>query len=158
MGHKKDLKYYLMILGIAALAILLYAIFNWISTGQLDTGVLLLVVVIPVVFTLFLFVFDKVFEKIFPKQKKKNDEKSSYDAFLAKMNLALNRETDFSIHDYRTLQDSEKFQKTLHQLYTIKTEGENPDLTYEYLGKKFKKSTIEYKAVKIIIEEAKKID
>ena len=94
----------------------------------------------------------------FPKQRKKNEEKQGYEQFLVEMNQVLNKETDFSIQDYRSLQDSEKFQKTLHQLYTIKTEGEKPDLTYDYLGKKFKKTTIEYKAIHIIIKEAKKLD
>jgi len=158
MGPKKNFKYYLMIFGIAVLAIAIYAVINWISTGKLDTNLVLLAFIIPTVFTIFLFLFDKIFDRIFPKQKKAKEQKDGFDKFVSDANVSLKREGSFSIQDYRTLQDSDRFQKTLKQLHTITTEGEKPDLTYEYLGNKFKKSTVEYKAIQVIIREVKKLD
>ena len=114
--------------------------------------------VFPLLFTTFFFVFDKIFEKLFPKQKKLQGEKDDINNFVNKMNAAMDKDGGFSITDYRTLQESERFQKTLKQLYSIKKDGETEDLTMDYLSKKFKKSTVEYKAIQIIIEELKKME
>lgn len=158
MGQKKNLKYYLMIFGIAVLAILIYTVINWISTGTFESAMLLTALILPILFTVFLFVFDKIFDKIFPKQRKLKEKKEDFNSFVNSANHALEKNGNFSIQDYRTLQDSLRFQKTLKQLYTIKNKGESEDLTIDYLSKKFKKTTTEYLAVQIIIEEVKKID
>ena len=158
MGQKKNFRYYLLIFGIAVFAILIYTIINWISSGTFETGMLWSALFLPLLFTSFLFVFDKIFEKIFPKQKKQQGKKNDFNNFVNLLNTSLEKGAEFSIQDYRTLQDSERFQKTLKQLYSIKTEGETEDLTINYLGKKFKNSTVEYKAIQIIIEELKKME
>jgi uncharacterized membrane protein YhiD involved in acid resistance len=158
MGQKKNFKYYLMIFGIAVLAILIYVVINWISSGILDTAMFWSALFLPLLFTLFLFVFDKIFDKLFPKKRSSQGEKDGFNKFVNILNASLDKNGEFSIQDYRTLQDSERFQKTLKQLYTIKTNGETEDLTIDYLSKKFKKTTVEYKAVQIIVEELKKMD
>jgi len=158
MGQKKNFKYYLLIFGIAMLAILIYTVINWVSTGTFQIGMLWSALVFPLLFTTFFFVFDKIFEKLFPKQKKLQGEKDDINNFVNKMNAAMDKDGGFSITDYRTLQESERFQKTLKQLYSIKKDGETEDLTMDYLSKKFKKSTVEYKAIQIIIEELKKME
>ena len=158
MGQKKNFKYYLLIFGIAMLAILIYTVINWVSTGTFQMGMLWSALFLPLLFTTFLFIFDKIFEKLFPKQKKLQGEKDDINNFVNKMNAAMDKDGGFSITDYRTLQESERFQKTLKQLYSIKKDGETEDLTMDYLSKKFKKSTVEYKAIQIIIEELKKME
>jgi hypothetical protein len=109
-------------------------------------------------FTSFLFVFDKLFELIFPKKKSKEKEKDDFFNFVAMSNAAIKRETNYTIEDFRKLQESERFQKTVNQLYMIIQEGERDDLSFSYLSKKFKKDTIEFTAVNIIIAELKKIN
>jgi len=158
MGQKKNFKYYLMIFGISVLAILIYTVITWVSSGTLDTAMLWSAMILPLLFTSFLFVFDKIFDKLFPKRKKVQSEKDDYNKFVNEMNTALDKVGEFTIQDYRTLQDSERFQKTLRQLYTVKSEGESDDLTIDYLSKKFKKSTVEYRAIELIIQELKKMD
>lgn len=158
MGQKKNFKYYLMIFGIAVLAILIYTVVIWLDSGQFNLTLLQMALIIPILFTLFLFIIDQVSSRIFPKRQKQIKEKEDFDSFVHKANQVLDSEGDFSIQDYRILQDSERFQKTLKQLYTIKNDGESEDLTIDYLSKKFKKTSIEYKAVQIIINEVKKID
>ncbi len=158
MGQKKDFKYYLMIFGIAVLAILIYTVVMWINSGEIVTNMLVMALIIPLLFTSFLFVIDQVSSRVFPKRQKLQQAKEDFNTFVNGMNKVLETEGDFSIQDYRTLQDSERFQKTLRQLFTVKNRGETEDLTIDYLSKKFKKSSIEYKAVQIIINEVKKMD
>lgn len=158
MGQQKNWKYYLMIFGIAMLAIVIYLVINWIDTGVFDVGMLIMAVILPTIFTMFLIVFDKLFGVLFPSRQSKQTKRSDFELFLIEMNTSLNEQASFSIQEYRKLQDNERFQKTLKQLYTIKTEGETEDLSLEYMSKKFKKSSVEYQAVQIIINELKKLD
>lgn len=158
MGQQKNWKYYLMIFGIAMLAIVIYLVINWINTGVFDVGMLIMAVILPTIFTMFLIVFDKLFGVLFPSRQSKQTKRSDFELFLIEMNKSLNEQASFSIQEYRKLQDNERFQKTLKQLYTIKTEGETEDLSLEYMSKKFKKSSVEYQAVQIIINELKKLD
>ena len=129
MAQKKDFKYYLMIFGIAMLAILLYTVIGWISSGEFSSELLLLAILVPTTFTVFLFLVDTLIAKLFPKRLKKQDGEAGFDRFVKEMNVALNNGSSFTIQDYRELQDSEKFQKTLKQLFTIKTSGESEDLS-----------------------------
>ena len=147
-----------MIYGIAVLAILIYTIITWVNSGTLETTMLWSAIILPLLFTSFLFVFDKIFDRIFPKRKNQQNKKDDYNGFVNEMNTALDKGGEFSIQDYRTLQDSERFQKTLKQLYSIKVTGETEDLTIDYLSKKFKKSTVEYRAIQLIIQELKKME
>lgn len=158
MGRKKNFKYYLIIFGIAVLAVLIYTVISWIGSGELDTQMLLSAFTFPLLFVPFLFVFDKVGEKLFSKRKKQQKSKDDFQTFVNSLNNAIDQQGNFSIQEYRTLQDSERFQKAIRQLFFIKNNGETKDLTFDYLGKKFKKSTVEYKAIQIIIDEVKKMD
>ena len=63
----------------------------------------------------------------------------------------------YDIEDFRKLRESSKFQKALNHAFKISSEGEYKGVTFEFLEKKFKKGTLEYKAIIIVIEEAKKM-
>lgn len=157
MGQKKDFRYYLTIFGIASLGIVIFTGVNWISAGSLDNTLVIMALILPISFTVFLFLFDKLLELIIPKKLKQKRELTGFEQFAAKTNKVIEEQCGFSIEDYRKLQTNEKFQKTLRQVYKIMEDGETRDLTYAYLQKKFKKDTREFEALNIFISEAKKM-
>lgn len=158
MQQTKNFRYYLLIFIIATLAIFIYATISAIIEGSFDVILLITMGVAPAVFTVFLFLFDRIFDMIFPKKlKDKQQNKDNYKAFLSVINKEVELHTDFSIEEYRRLRESEKFQKTLKQVFRIMENGETEELSYSYLLKKFKKTTNEFTALNIVIEEAKKL-
>lgn len=158
MNQQKGFRYYLMIFGLATVAILLYTGFDAISNGGFDNSLLWSLALAPIIFTFFLFVFDRLFDFIIPsKAKQKNKGKDAYSDFLAIINMEVETQTEFSIEDFRRLRDSEKFQKAMKQSYRILTDGETEDITYEYLLKKFKKESREQVAMNVVINEVKKL-
>jgi len=159
MKQNKGLKYYLKIFGIAVVALLIYTIVDYYKNDALNVDMLVIAVLVPLVFTAFLFVFDKIFDFIFNKISKRKPKKDTgYDAFLSMINKIVEEQTNFTIEEYRHLRINERFQKSLKQIYTIYETGETEDLSYDYLHKKFKKNTNEFIALNIVIEEVKKLE
>lgn len=158
MNTEKNFKYYLKIFIIGTVAIFLFAVVDAIRNKGFDNQLLLTMLFAPVLFTVLLFGFDKLFELIIPnKLKNKTKDKDNYQQFLNVINLEVETQTEFTIEDYRRLRDSEKFQKSLRQAFRILEEGESEDVSFEYLGKKFKKDSREYTAMNIVIKEVKKL-
>jgi hypothetical protein len=140
------------------LAIFIYATIDAISTGSYDSELLITMTFAPATFSGFMFVFDKIFDMIFPnKLKTKRKDSDKYGNFLDIVNKAVENDTSFSIEDYRRLRDSDKFQKALRQAFKIYEEGESQDITFSYLEKKFKKSSREYAAMNIVLNQVKKL-
>jgi preprotein translocase subunit SecE len=161
MGTKKTYKYYLKIYASAIAAILLFTIIDWINNKEIDLTLLYSALVFPFLFVGMLFIFDKLFDwgfkKFSPKrQERMKNKENSYESFLTKVDQILNKHESFSIEDIRQLQEGPKFQKTLSQLHKIIMHGETQDLSFDYLGRKFKKNTVEYRAVQLIIENITK--
>ena len=158
MKQVKSLKHYLLIFVIATFAIFLFSTIDAIQNGSYDTQLLLTGAVAPGTFTILLFIFDKIFDLIFPKKlKNKNVSKDNYSTFLNVMNNEMSLQTKLSIEDYRRLRDSERFQKALRQAFRIFEDGESQDISYEYLIKKFKKDSREHTAMKVVVNEVKKL-
>ncbi len=158
MNRTKGLKYYALVFGAALLGLIVYVLFQTITTDYtIDSQIIVYILVIPVVFTLFLFVFDRLFEAFMPNKFKvlSAKDKTEYDRFLDEVNSIINGKIELSLEDSRKLRDNEKFQKTLSQIFTIKKHGETEQLTYEYLQKKFKRNTNEFKIVSLVIETFK---
>lgn len=95
-------------------------------------------------------------DKFMHKSKPKKVE-DRYKLFLELAAKRVNDMEGFSIEDFRRLRENERFQKTLHQCFTIYENGEQDELNFNYLSKKFKSNTNEYKALELVIEDTKKM-
>ena len=158
MKKNKNFRYYALIFGFATLAVFLYGVIDTIANKVISNEIVFMIVVTPILFTTFLFVFDKIFDLIFPKvfKPKQNTTEDSKD-FMHHINHLVESQVEFSIEDFRRIRVNEKFQKALKQSYKIYINGETEEISYEFLLKKFKKDTNEFKAINIVVEEVKKL-
>ena len=155
MKNKKGLKYYATIFAFSTAALVLYVLYLRLKDGEFDAEIILPLLYVPLVFTGFLFAFDKLFEKIFPNQKKVENTKYNY--YIKAVGLAIETECDFGIEDYKKLRMNQKFQKGVEQAFRVYDKGETNDINFEFLEKKFRKSTNEYIAFQAVIKELKKM-
>lgn len=154
MKTKRDLKYYfklyILILGVyAATTVILAAINDW----EFLPTQLASVAYLPILFVLFLFVFNSFFDFFF--KPKKQVEEDVFNNFAK--NVVSKMNDDFTLEDYRRLQESDSFQKSLRHAYEITENGETRDMNLAFLQKKFKKDTLEGKALSIVLNEVKKM-
>jgi len=149
-----------MIFAIATFAFVLYSIFEMVKSGEFQIGYVIITLIIPVLFTGLLYGFDRVFDWAFNKFSKggKQTPQNEYNAFLEMINKVVDNNTNFTLEEYRRLRINERFQKSLKQVFTIYKEGENSDLSYDYLRHKFKKNSIEFVVMNVIIDEVKKLE
>lgn len=155
MNKKKGFKYYGVVFIVSVVALAVYILYLSYQAGELDTTMLLSLIYVPFMFTLFLFVFDKLFDTIFPSKTKKTDD--LFANYLKIVSNAIQSTYNFSIEDYRRLRENPKFQKALEQAFRIVEKGETPEISFDFLQKKFKKDTNEYSAMMVVIDEVKKM-
>lgn len=155
MKNRKGLKHYAIMFAMATLALIVYTIYLRLTDDDFDSSILLGLLYVPIVFTLFLFTFDRLFEKIFSGKKKNVNVK--YNTYIRIVSNAIENECEFSIEGYKRLRNDPKFQKGLGQAFRVYDNGENEDLNYEFLERKFKKGTDEYTAFQVVINEVKKM-
>ncbi len=158
MKKTKGFKYYAFIFAVSAVAIAIYAIFVSIRGDiKIDFQSVVYLLFLPVMFTGLLFIFDKLFGLIIPaKYKEGSGEMTEFEQFHGEVNALVDSSTSFSIEEYRRLRESVKFQKAISQVFTVKKHGENPELTWEYLSRKFKKGSNECVALNLIIDSVEK--
>ena len=151
MKNKKGIKYYALILVFSSISLVLYVVYLNISDKEIDTDLYY----VPVMFTGFLILFDKIQEKIFPKKNKVSHDK--FNTYLKSASVAIQKDCDLSIEDYKKLRNDQKFQKGLGQAFRVYDKGESEDVNFEFLERKFKKGTNEYIAFQAVINEVKKM-
>ena len=155
MNAKKGLRYYTIIFIFSVVALAIYVGYLAIKEGSIDYDLIYSLLLVPFMFTMFLFAFDKIFDFVFPSKNAK--ENSEFKTYLKQMGDSIAKECDFSIEGYRRLRGNASFQKSLEQAYRILTNGETEELSFIFLEKKFKKNTNEYIALSVVIEEVKKM-
>jgi len=158
MKNKRGLKYYAMILGVSTLALIIYLGILLFSTEEELTGQAIApLLIIPITFTTLVFVFDQLLDRVLPKKYRRvQSGPTEFDLFLVEVNQIVGNDLDLSLEDARKLRENEKFQKVLTQIFTIKKHGENNELSWNYLQKKFKKDTVESTAIDAVISAVKK--
>lgn len=155
MKKKKGLKYYGLIFTVSTVALIIYMTYLRIKDGEFDLELFKSLAYVPFMFTLLLFLFDSLFDKVFSKKAKKGNVK--FDVYLNKASLAIQNNCDFSIEEYTRLRSNQKFQKGLGQAFRVYDNGEDKDLNFEFLERKFKKGTKEYVAFQAVIKEVKNL-
>ena len=156
MKTNRTFKYYLTFYGIATIFYAVYMVVQTRNTGGIQLVHIIMVLIVPLMFIIFLYLFDTITKKFFP-QSKSNAEDEDYKIYLHKVTKAVNEELKFTIEDVKRLRDNDKFQKALYHCYLISKDGETTDINFAFIQKKFKKDTNEYKAIKIVIDEVKKM-
>lgn len=150
MNNKKGFKYYGIVFLVSVVAIVIYMIINNIQGNDLELAYIVSLFFVPLFFTLALFVFDRLIEAILPK--KKQPQLDEYKTYVEEATELLRSDDSFEIEDFKKLRENEKFQRVLKQIYNIKTQGETEDSNYKMVHKRFKKDSLEYKAVAKLIE------
>jgi len=143
---RKPLKFYLIMFLILTVAVAGYTVFKIVRD---DTPIsdLVSLWILPVIFILIYYGSDSLFDKIFNKKKQIDFEGK----FIEEIAKRMREKNEFLVEDYRRLQINDKFQESLKIGYQIFKNGENEIYNIAKLERKFKKSTIESKAIQYVI-------
>ena len=106
----------------------------------------------PLFFVFIFWLVDFLVNKLKSKKRKAEEEaKMKYDEFINEISRKMNESNAFNVEDYRHFRENQKFQETLKKLYMIYSEGENENLSYVLLERKFRKGTKEKEAIDFLI-------
>lgn len=155
MNKEKDSKYYVRIFVISAIGVIAYLIYLSLNEDDFDIYNYGVLFIVPLFFTFITYMIDQISNLTFGLKRRK---RGKYDEFIYVTSTALKNRDLFAIEDFRKMRESVRFQKALNHVFQIISEGESEGVTYELLEKKFKKDTLEYKALQIVIEESKKMN
>jgi hypothetical protein len=101
----------------------------------------------PPLFAVFYWGSDTLILK-FSNKKKKVDYEAK---FLDEISDEMRNSKEFIVEEFRRLQINQKFQEDLKRAYQIYKNGENEVLTIEKLENKYKKNSIEKRAMKHVV-------
>jgi len=147
--YKKPLKFYLMVFGLTSVIILGYTIYIYMTSVDTPTFKEMSVLwIMPFFFTLIYYLGDVLSEKITKKRKKNTNNE---DQFLMDISKKMTESNAFQIEEFRRLRTSEKFQTQLHYAYWIFQNGEDEAHTMDLLQKKFRKDTLEGRAMEYVV-------
>ncbi|HPE00292.1 MAG: hypothetical protein RBQ64_05185 [Candidatus Izemoplasmatales bacterium] len=144
---KKPLKFYLILFLILSFAVMGYSIYKIVYDSTPVEEVMSLWF-LPLIFILIYYGSDSLMEKLFNKKKQVNYEEK----FIEEIAKKMREDNAFLIEEYRRLQINEKFQESLKIGYEIYINGESDQFNNNKLERKFKKGTIEHKAVQYVID------
>jgi len=144
---KKPLKFYLILFLILSFAVMGYSIYKIVYDSTPVEEVMSLWF-LPLIFILIYYGSDSLMEKLFNKKKQVNYEEK----FIEEIAKKMREDNAFLIEEYRRLQINEKFQESLKIGYEIYINGESDQFYINKLERKFKKGTIEHKAVQYVID------
>lgn len=147
---KKGLRYYSFIFGVSTVATFIYMAVTSFGGNDLTFDFIMSILLLPFLFTLFLFIFDSLLRFILPKKKKPT--KDLYAQFLIESTTILQKTNEFDIEDFTHFRNNEKFQRALKILFKIDQFGETPDANYKMVEKRFKKGSKEYQAIHYLIQ------
>ena len=110
------------------------------------------IVVFPLFFVFIFWLVDFLVNKLKSKKRRAEEEaKMKYDEFINEISRKMNESNAFNVEDYRHFRENQKFQEALKKLYMIYSEGENENLSYALLERKFRKGTKEKEAIDFLI-------
>jgi len=148
--QKKPLKFYLIIFLFSTVIIAGYSLYMIFVKNAVVSDIYTLWFM-PLLFTLFYWGSDTIILK-FSNKKKKVDYEAK---FLDEISNEMRNSKEFIVEEFRRLQINQKFQDDLKKAYQIHKNGENGILTIEKLENKYKKNSIEKRAMKYVINYLK---
>ena len=144
---KKPFKFYVLMFLILSLAVAGYSIYRIVKDST-PVGELVSLWVLPLIFILIYYGSDSLLEKIFNKKKRINYEEK----FIEEIAKRMRESNEFLVEDYRRLQINDKFQESLKIGYQIYLNGESDLFNINKIERKFKKGTLEFKAIQYVID------
>ncbi|MDD4069125.1 MAG: hypothetical protein PHF05_01610 [Candidatus Izemoplasmatales bacterium] len=143
---KKPLKFYVITFVILSLGIAGYSIYK-ILVDKTPIEEVSSLWALPIIFIVIYYGSDALLDKMFNKKKEVKE-----DIFINEIVKRMQDANEFLVEDYRRLQNNQKFQESLKIAYKIFSEGESELYTIDKLSRKFKKDTIESKAIDYVID------
>ncbi|MCK4551792.1 MAG: hypothetical protein KAU02_02660 [Tenericutes bacterium] len=147
---RKPFKFYFYIFIFSVVIVAGYSLYMIYSEGKSVSDVYNLWFM-PPIFTGFYYGSDLLIDKFTNRKKKINYEAN----FLAEISKKMNEGKVFLVEEFRRLQNNYKFQEDLKRAYQIYTNGESEVFTIAKLEKKYRKDTVEFKAMKYVVEYLK---
>jgi hypothetical protein len=144
---KKPLKFYLILFLVLSLAVIGYSIYKIVYDSTRVDEVMSLWF-LPLIFILIYYGSDSLMDKLFNKKKQVDYEAN----FIEEVAKRMREDNAFLIEEYRRLQLNDKFQESLKIGYEISKNGESELFNIKKLERKFKKGTIEFKAIQYVID------
>ncbi|MCK5732325.1 MAG: hypothetical protein KAH13_04850 [Tenericutes bacterium] len=144
---RKPFKFYFYIFIFSVVIVAAYSLYMIYSQGKTVSDVYSLWFM-PPLFTVFYYGSDWLIDKVTNRKKKPNYK----DKFLGDISEKMNGSKAFLVEEFRRLQHNIKFQEDLNRAYEIHSNGENEVFTIAKLEKKYRKDTLEFKAMKYVVE------
>jgi hypothetical protein len=144
---RKPLKFYLYMFLILSVAVAGYTVFKVIR-DETPISDLVSLWVLPLLFIVIYYGSDSLFDKIFNRKKKVDFEEK----FIEEIAKRMRDNNEFLVEDYRRLQNNDKFQGSLKMGYQIFKDGETEVYNIAKLERKFKKGSIENRAIQYVID------
>lgn len=148
--QKKPLKFYIIIFLFSVILVLGYSLYM-IFFSDATISELYPLWFMPFIFTGFYYGSDALVDKIRGRKKKVNYEAN----FLNEISNIMRDSNEFIVEEYRRLQNSQSFQENLQKAYKIYMEGESETNTIERLERKYKKDSLEKRAMRYVIDYLK---
>jgi len=107
--------------------------------------------IMPFLFTGFYYGSDALMDKFMKRKKKINYESK----FLEAISIKMREGNEFVIEEFRKLQNNKVFQDDLKKAYQIYQNGETDNFGIDRLEKKYRKDSLEKRAMKYVVEYLK---
>lgn len=148
--QKKPFKFYLIVFLLSALIIAAYSLYMILIK---DTPVeeVYTLWFMPPFFVFFYWGSDAIILKITNRKKKVDYEAK----FLETISEKMRDSEEFLVEDFRRLQINVKFQEDLKKAYLIYKNGEDEVFNIKKLENKYRKNTIEKRAMKFVVDYLK---
>lgn len=145
--QRKPFKFYVIIFVFSVILVAAYTIYMIAAQGS-TIGEVYPLWFMPFIFTGFYYGSDALIDRISRKKKKVNYEAN----FLSAVSERMRNSEEFIVEEFRRLQINKTFQDDLKKAYNIYQNGETELYSIERLEKKYRKESLEKKAMKYVIE------
>ncbi len=145
--QKKPFKFYVIIFVFSMLMVVAYSLYAIYAQGR-EVADIYTIWFMPLIFTAFYYGSDALIYRLTNKKKKVDFEGK----FLNDISKKMRDSNEFIVEEFRRLQNNVKFQEDLNKAYKIFKEGENEVLSIAKLERKYRKDSLEQRAMKYVTD------
>lgn len=149
-AQKKPFKFYFYIFLFSIVIVAAYSIYMIFAKGAAVSEVYTLWFM-PFIFTAFYYGSDVLIDKLTNRKKKVDYEAK----FLEEVSRRMRDSNEFLVEEFRKLQMNGKFQEDLKKAFYIYNTGDDTVFSMERLEKKYRTDSIEFRAMKYVLEYVK---
>lgn len=145
--QKKPFRFYIIIFVFSMLMVAAYSLYA-IYVQDREVADIYTIWFMPLIFTAFYYGSDALIYKLTNRKKKVDFEGK----FLNDISKRMRDSNEFIVEEFRRLQNNVKFQEDLNKAYKIFKEGENEVLLIAKLERKYRKDSLEQRAMKYVTD------